>query len=214
MLRKSMLFAFFVLAALLISTPAEQADAAPTLQVGSTVGDVWDLQFRLNILGYYPQKPDGVYGSDTAQAVRRFQSAYGLQADGVTGQQTWKVLKRVSVNKKEFEVLAKIINGEARGESYTGQVAVGAVVMNRVMSSQFPNNVIGVVFEPRAFTAIDDGQYWLTPNSSAYRAAIDAVRGWDPTGGALFYFNPETATSRWIWSRPQIVRIGKHIFCE
>ncbi|RXT02886.1 spore cortex-lytic enzyme [Ammoniphilus sp. CFH 90114] len=213
-MRKSLLFTFFVLAALFMTLPMEKAEAAPTLKVGSTVGDVWDLQFRLNILGYYQQKPDGVYGLRTSDAVRRFQTSYGLPPDGVTGPKTWRVLKRISVNQKELDIMAKIIHGEARGESYKGQVAVGAVVMNRVKSPLFPNNVTAVVFEPRAFTAVDDGQYWLTPNSTSYRAAIDAIRGWDPSGGALYYFNPDTATSAWIWSRPQLLKIGKHIFCS
>lgn len=212
-MRKSMLFTFFVLVALFFTLPADKADAAPALKVGSQSGDVWDVQFRLNILGYYQQKPDGVYGKGTADAVRRFQQDYGLHADGVTGAQTWRALKIHSVNQKELDILAKTIYGEARGESYTGQVAVGAVVMNRVKSSLFPNNVEDVVFQPRAFTAVDDGQYWLTPNRTAYLAAIDAVRGWDPTREALYYFNPDTATSAWIWSRPQLVKIGKHIFC-
>ncbi|WP_134702700.1 spore cortex-lytic enzyme [Ammoniphilus sp. YIM 78166] len=213
-MRKSMLFTFFVLAALLWTMPAEKAEAAPTLTVGSQVGDVWDVQFRLNMLGYYPQPLDGVYGIGTANAVRRFQQDYGLHADGVTGSQTWRALRLHSVNQAELEILAKTVYSEARGESYTGQVAVAAVVMNRVKSSQFPNNVKDVVFQPRAFTAVDDGQYYLTPNRLAYQAAIDAIRGWDPSKGALYYFNPDTATSAWIWSRPQILKIGKHIFCS
>lgn len=110
--------------------------------------------------------------------------------------------------------MAKIINSEARGEPYKGQVAVGAVVMNRIQSAQFPDNIRDVVFQPGAFTAVDDGQYWLTPNKTAYLAAQDAVRGWDPTNNSLYYFNPDTATSAWIWSRPQTVKIGKHIFCQ
>jgi len=212
-MRKTMLFAFFILVALIWTMPADKAEAAPVLKMGSQTGDVWDVQFRLNILGYYPQKLDGVYGAGTADAVRRFQRDYGLHADGVTGPQTWTALKRFSVNQAELEILAKTVYGEARGESYTGQVAIAAVVMNRVKSPLFPNNVKDVVFQPRAFTAVDDGQYWLTPNGLAYQAAIDAVRGWDPSQGALYYFNPDTATSAWIWSRPQLLKIGKHIFC-
>lgn len=108
--------------------------------------------------------------------------------------------------------MAKVIYSEARGEPYKGQVAVGAVVMNRIQSKLFPNNIRNVVFQPGAFSAVDDGQFWLTPNRSAYLAAMDAVRGWDPTYNSLYYFNPNTATSKWIWSRPQKVTIGNHIF--
>jgi len=195
--------------------PHQQASAATVvLKIGSANGDVWDAQYRLKALGYYNGKMDGIYGSGTASAARAFQRDYGLHADGIIGAHTWKVLRRNSLNIYEMEVLAKVIYSEARGEPYVGQVAVGAVVMNRIQSDDFPNTIRGVVFQPGAFTAIDDGQYWLTPNSTAYKAALDAVRGWDPTGNALFYFNPNTASSRWIWSRPQTLRIGDHIFAR
>jgi N-acetylmuramoyl-L-alanine amidase len=194
--------------------PVGQTFAAPLLSQGSANGDVWDLQFRLNILGYYPAPLDGVYGPKTAHAVRRFQADYGLQVDGVAGTRTWRALKRVSVNQQEYEMLAKLVHGEARGEPYIGQVAVAAVVMNRLQSPQFPKTIKGNIFQPLAFTAVADGQFYQRPNRSAYRAAWDAVRGWDPSGGALFYFNPETATSKWIWSRPQIKKIGNHIFTK
>ncbi|UUZ92967.1 cell wall hydrolase [Paenibacillus sp. P25] len=157
---------------------------------------------------------DGVYGDRTASAVAKFQQAYGLTPDGIAGDRTWAALKRHSLNRSEVDILAKVIYGEARGESYTGQVAVGAVVMNRIQSGRFGSGIRDVVFEPGAFTAVDDGQYWLTPDRTAYMAAFDAVRGWDPTGGALYYFNPRTATSKWIWSRPQTVTIGNHIFAK
>lgn len=110
--------------------------------------------------------------------------------------------------------MANAVYGEARGEPYIGQVAVAAVILNRVQSATFPNTVSGVIFEPRAFTAVADGQIWLTPNENAKKAVLDAMNGWDPTGNAIYYFNPDTATSGWIWSRPQIKRIGKHIFCK
>lgn len=162
--------------------PAESY-AASLVKRGSESGDVWDLQYRLQILGYYQDKLDGSFGANTAQAVRQFQKAYGLPADGIAGENTW-------------------------------QVAVAAVALNRLQSKDFPNTLKGVIFEPYAFTAVDDGQYWLSPNKTAYRAAWEAVRGWDPTNGALYYFNPATATSKWIWSRPQVVQIGKHIFAK
>ena len=188
--------------------------AAPLLQRGSENGDVWDLQYRLQILGFYQDSLDGSYGGNTYQAVRKFQKAYGLTVDGIAGNQTWSKLKQVSVNRSEMQMLAQLVYSEARGEVFEGQVAVAAVAMNRVQSETFPNTLSGVIFEPYAFTAIDDGQFWFTPNKSAYKAAWEAVRGWDPTNGALYYFNPDTATSSWIWSRPQIKRIGKHIFAR
>lgn len=122
--------------------------------------------------------------------------------------------EKVSVNQNEMQMLAQLVYSEARGESFKGQVAVAAVALNRLQSKDFPNTLKGVIFEPYAFTAVDDGQYWLSPNKTAYRAAWEAVRGWDPTNGALYYFNPATATSKWIWSRPQVVQIGKHIFAK
>ncbi|UJF36480.1 spore cortex-lytic enzyme [Paenibacillus hexagrammi] len=196
-----------------LSEPAYAASST-VLKQGSVSGDVWDLQFRLKVLGYYTKPLDGIYGSATAAAVRNFQQVYGLTADGYTGTDTWNALRKYTVNQADLDILAKIIYSEARGESYTGQVAVGAVVMNRLQSGSFPNNIHDIVFQPGAFTAVSDGQYWLTPDSAAYMAAQDAVRGWDPTYGALYYFNPATATSSWIWSRPQTVQIGNHIFAK
>ncbi len=189
-----------------------QAAAPGILNVGSTGGDVWDLQYRLKALGLFDLKLTGYYGTSTKSSVQNFQQTYGLQKDGVSGPQTREALKKYSLNQSEMDILARVIYSEARGESYKGQVAVGAVVMNRIQAEGFPDNIKDVVFQPRAFTAVDDGQYWLTPDNTAYLAAQDAVRGWDPTYGSLYYFNPETATSEWIWSRPQKVKIGNHIF--
>ncbi len=190
----------------------QPAFAAPKLSYGSQNGDVWDLQYRLNALAYYTSPLDGVYGKETRSAVAKFQRDYGLTPDGVAGPQTWAVLKKYSLNIYEMDILAKVIYSEARGEPYIGQVAVGAVVMNRIQSKQFPDNIYDVVFQKGAFTAVSDGQYWLKPDRTAYLAAFDAVRGWDPTKGSLYYFNPATATSDWIWSRPQKLKIGNHIF--
>nr|WP_246017802.1 spore cortex-lytic enzyme [Mesobacillus subterraneus] len=117
-------------------------------------------------------------------------------------------------SQNDIQLMANAVYGEARGEPYTGQVAVAAVILNRLDSATFPNTVSGVIFEPRAFTAVADGQIWLTPNETARKAVLDAINGWDPTGNALYYFNPDTATSAWIWTRPQIKKIGKHIFCK
>lgn len=194
------------------SQPLSAAEAI--LKQGSQNGDVWDSQFRLETLGYYQQSLDGKYGPITAAAVRNFQYNYGLTVDGMIGANTWEALRNYSVNQAELDMLAKVIYSEARGESYEGQVAVGAVVMNRLQSSKFPITIQGIIFEPGAFTAVSDGQYFMKPDKTAYMAAQDAVRGWDPTKGALYYFNPDTATSAWIWSRPQTVRIGHHIFAK
>ncbi|MCL6603900.1 MAG: spore cortex-lytic enzyme [Paenibacillus sp.] len=207
----AVLLFFLMLNATLVSP---KTSAAPVLHSGSQSGDVWDLQYRLSTLGFYTQPLDGSYGVHTKSAVFQFQKEYGIPADGVTGNRTWEVLKKRSLNIYEMDILAKVIYSEARGELYKGQVAVGAVVMNRIQSNLFPNTIRGVVFQPGAFSAVDDGQYWLTPNSSAYLAAFDAVRGWDPTQNSLYYFNPDTATSKWIWTRPQNLKIGKHIFTD
>ncbi|MBD3918464.1 cell wall hydrolase [Paenibacillus sp. PR3] len=193
--------------------PAAHAASPSTLSYGTTSLDVPDLQFRLKVLGYFNNPTvTTYYGSMTQDAVERFQADFGLTSDGVAGSKTWSLLKKVSVNKEELDLLARIIYAEARGESYKGQVAVGAVVMNRVQASGFPNTVRDVILQSGAFTAVDDGQFNLTPDSTAYQAATDAVRGVDPTGNALYYFNPNTATSSWIWSRKQTVKIGNHIF--
>lgn len=117
-------------------------------------------------------------------------------------------------SQNDIQMMAQAVYGEARGEPYVGQVAVAAVILNRVESPSFPNTVSGVIFEPRAFTAVSDGQIWLTPDETARQAVLDAINGWDPSGNALYYFNPNTATSDWIWSRPQIKQIGKHIFTK
>ncbi|MEK4288881.1 cell wall hydrolase [Paenibacillus sp. FSL R7-0163] len=197
-----------------MATMIGSANAAPVLTIGSSSGDVWDLQYRLKTLDFYTEPLDGVYGSQTKAAVARFQKAYGISADGISGTKTWNILKKHTLNINEMDILAKVIYSESRGEPYVGQVAVGAVVMNRIQSSQFSNNIKEVVFQKGAFTAVSDGQYWLTPNQTAYLAALDAVRGWDPTNHSIYYFNPDTATSAWIWSRPQNLKIGKHIFAS
>ncbi|WP_409347008.1 spore cortex-lytic enzyme [Paenibacillus sp. MBLB4367] len=197
-----------------------------TLKYGTRGGDVYELQGRLNYLGYYNGGVDGVFGWQTYQSVRNFQWKFGMAVDGVVGAKTKDMLVRATRNwsggstgtgnysSQDMQLLAQAIYSEARGEPYIGQVAVGAVILNRVKSSLFPNTISGVIFQPGAFTAVADGQFWLTPNQSARNAARDAVNGWDPSGGALYYFNPNTATSDWIWTRPQIKQIGNHIFTK
>ncbi|KAB2338342.1 spore cortex-lytic enzyme [Cytobacillus depressus] len=254
----------------------EQRATAFTNQVvqqGAVGDDVIELQARLQYLGFYNGKIDGVFGWGTYWALRNFQYEFGLDIDGLAGATTKNKLVKASKYNQQFvkgqiakgnkftyyggvspksqikatkkapapspaktakqtkqkptatnmpngfsqndiQLMANAVYGEARGEPYTGQVAVAAVILNRVKSASFPNTVSGVIFEPGAFTAVADGQIWLTPNERAKEAVIDAINGWDPTGSAIYYFNPDTATSAWIWSRPQIKRIGKHIFCK
>lgn len=213
----------FILAIWFLSPQATLALGERTLYWGMRGKDVSELQWRLQQKGYY-LKVDGIYGSRTVTVVKAFQRHNGLRVDGVAGPQTIAVLtgRRVTPTAARGAVstagdvgmLARIIYGEARGEPYVGQVAVGAVVLNRVEHPSFPNTIAGVIFQPGAFDAVSDGQYWLTPNAEATKAARDALSGWDPTWGSLYYWNPATATSRWIWSRPIQVRIGKHVFAR
>ena len=193
---------------------------AATYKVGSSGAVVKQIQTKLKNWGYYSGAVDGVYGSKTKAAVKNFQKKNGLTADGIVGAKTLKALgissgttsASSSNSDPDVKLLARLIYGEARGESYTGQVAVGAVVMNRVKSSSFPNTVSGVIYQPYAFTAVSDGQINMTPSSTAYEAAKAAMNGWDPTGGAIYYYNPSTATSAWIYSRKTTVTIGNHVF--
>lgn len=192
---------------------------AAVSRIGSSGSEVTKIQSRLKEWGYYTGSVDGVYGSKTAEAVKAFQRKNGLTPDGIAGNATLAKIgisssQSSSANSRDISLLARAINGEARGESYTGQVAVGAVILNRVRHSSFPNTISGVIYQPGAFTAVSDGQINLTPSTSCYNAARDAVNGWDPTGGAIYYYNPQTATNKWIRTRPVIIQIGKHIFCK
>ena len=189
---------------------------------GSRGEEVRQIQTKLKRWGYYKGNVDGIYGSQTLEAVRYFQRKNGLSVDGIAGPATLKALginsssnsSGSTSNNSNLNLLSKVVYSEARGEPYKGQVAVAAVVLNRVASSKFPNTVSGVVYQSGAFTAVSDGQINLTPNATARKAAQDAINGWDPTSGCIYYFNPNTATSSWIWSRPQVITIGKHIFCK
>ncbi|WP_067836585.1 spore cortex-lytic enzyme [Amphibacillus sediminis] len=254
------------------------------IQHGATGEDVVELQARLQYLGFYNSQIDGVFGWGTYWALRHFQYEFGMEIDGLAGDQVKEKLVQASEYDKDFirknleagrkftyyggmnkedqvkkkpnetnqtegepsqnqaptdqqqadqdqaieptstnvpngfsqndiQLMAQAVYGEARGEPYEGQVAVAAVILNRIQSTTFPNTASSVIFEPLAFTAVADGQIYLEPDETARRAVLDAINGWDPTGEALYYFNPDTATSDWIWSRPQIKRIGKHIFC-
>lgn len=187
-------------------------------KIGSRGTEVRNIQTRLKSWGYYSYTVDGIYGWRTAEAVKKFQRKHGLTVDGICGPATLAKIGlptgSTSSSSDNVNLLARLINGEARGESYTGQVAVGAVVLNRVKSSSFPNTISGVIYQRGAFTAVTDGQMNKPVNQSCYNAARDALNGWDPSGGALYYYNPATATSSWIWSRPVITRIGNHVFCK
>ncbi|WP_413309131.1 spore cortex-lytic enzyme [Bacillus sp. 1P10SD] len=298
MLKKKILFKcflvtfFFTMPFSFMGNHEAHAFSGQIIQKGAVGDDVIELQSRLQYIGYYNGKIDGVFGWSTYWALRNFQYEFGLPIDGLAGTATKAKLAKASKYNEQFvkkqinngkkfthyggvdqskqtapspkvpaqkapanktaqkspapkakapaapapkaaatkkptaantpngfsqndiRLIANAVHGESRGEPYIGQVAVAAVILNRVNSSTFPNTVSGVIFEPGAFTAVADGQIWLTPNESSKKAVMDAINGWDPTGEALYYFNPDTATSGWIWGRPQIKRIGKHIFCK
>jgi len=190
---------------------------------GSRGSEVRTIQEKLKRWGYYNGNIDGIYGSQTTSAVKSFQRKNGLKVDGIAGTNTLNAMgiytssntsSSSSSYSSDINLLARLIYGEARGEPYTGQVAVAAVVLNRVRSSKFPNTIAGVIYQSGAFDVVADGQINMTPDSTAKNAAADAMNGWDPTYGSIYYFNPNTATNDWIWSRPHTITIGKHRFCK
>ena len=190
---------------------------------GSRGSEVTQIQTKLKRWGYYKGNIDGIYGSQTVEAVKYFQRKNGLAVDGIAGSKTLQAMgiyssssssSGTSSNSNDLNLLSRVVYGEARGEPYAGQVAVAAVCLNRVKSSSFPNTLAGVVYQSGAFDAVADGQINLTPNDTARKAAQDALNGWDPSYGAIYYFNPATATNKWIWSRPMTVTIGNHRFCK
>ncbi len=203
------------------SIVADSLMEVAAVRKGDSGSKVKEIQRKLNELGFSVGNVDGIFGSKTLAAVKNFQKSRGLTVDGIVGTNTAKALGislssgssgNSNYSGGDIYLLAKTIHAEARGEPYIGQVAVGAVVLNRVKSSSFPNTISGVVYQPWAFTAVHDGQINLEPNDSAMRAAKDAMNGWDPTNGCIYYFNPATATSSWIWSREVKLTIGKHKF--
>jgi len=196
-------------------TAITSAVSAMPMKTGIRSENVLDLQERLSALGYFKVGVTGYYGSVTEESVRKFQKDNKLLVDGEADEDTVAKLKQKAKPKQStLEQLAHIIYSEARGESFEGQIAVGSVVMNRLNSSAFPDSISEVIFQPGQFTAVDDGQYWLTPNKSAYDAAQEALKGTDTTKGALFYYNPELATSSWSKARAKIKKIGNHIFTQ
>lgn len=225
----AIVLAAVVLMALIIVLATTFTANAATVKVGSSGAVVKSIQTKLKRWGYYTGSVDGIFGAKTKAAVQSFQRKNGLTADGIVGNATAKAMgislsggtstsgstttTSSSLSNSDLYLLSCCVYGEARGESYTGKVAVAAVILNRVKSANFPNSISGVIYQKGAFTCVSDGQINLGTNDECTRAAQDALNGWDPSGGALYYFNPATATSKWIWSRPQIVTIGKHIFC-
>ena len=216
-------FMIFVISIIIFGINLFQNNNVEALSRYRSRGDeVKQIQTKLKNWGYYKGNVDGIYGSRTTEAVKYFQRKNGLTADGIAGTQTLKAMginssgssSATASNDSNLNLLSRLIYGEARGEPYTGQVAVGAVVLNRVKSSSFPNTIAGVIYQNGAFDVVSDGQINLVQNSTAKKAAQDALNGWDPSYGAIYYFNPNTATNKWIWSRPVTVTIGKHRFCK
>lgn len=197
---------------------------AAALRQGDSGEEVKAVQKKLRQWGYYEGEVDGIFGSGTKKAVIKFQQKNGLTADGIVGEKTAEALglqlssssggSSSGGSDSNIYLLAQCINGEARGESYKGQVAVGAVILNRVKSSKFPNTIAGVIYQRGAFDAVSDGQINQTPSDSCLKAARDAMNGYDPTGGCLYYYNPATTTNKWMLSKPVSLRIGNHVFCR
>lgn len=225
--RLCLALAVLLLVSMTLAALAPAVEAA-SYKKGSNGAVVTQIQTKLKSWGYYTGSVDGVYGSGTERAVRAFQQKNGLTVDGKAGDQTLAAMGLSAgsggntgnsggsggASSSQVDLLARLISAEARGEPYSGQVAVGAVVLNRIKHPSFPNTLSGVIYQSGAFTCISDGQFNQQVAESAYRAARDALNGVDPSGGAIYYFNPSTATSSWIWSRPLITVIGKHRFCS
>ena len=219
-----------VMVAILVLVSVQPIAFAAALRRGDSGDDVTKLQKKLKNWGYYNGSVDGVFGGGTEEAVMYFQQKNGLTADGVVGNATAKALgltlsggsssgssgssSSSQSASGDTYLLAKCVYGEARGESYKGQAAVAAVILNRVKSSSFPNTIAGVIYQPGAFDVVSDGQINLSPNETAIKVAKDAMNGYDPTGGCLYYYNPAKTTNKWIRSRPIIVTIGQHVFCK
>lgn len=223
MKRKYILRAACLACALMMALSAVTVFRAATYRRGSSGQTVRQIQTKLKNWGYYKGSVDGIYGSQTVDAVKYFQRKNGLAVDGVCGSRTLAALgissgssssSASSGTSNDAYLLAKMISAEARGEPYIGQVAVGAVILNRVKHPSFPNTIAGVLYQPGAFTALSDGQFSLEPEEQCKKAARDAMNGWDPSGGAIYYYNPDKSTSSWIFTRETIAVIGKHVFAK
>ncbi len=207
----------------IIKVNEERTQATEVLsKLGSRGDEVRRIQTKLRSLGFFNGSIDGIYGVKTQSAVRQFQKSVGITADGIAGRKTLLYLglgESTSVSSGGYSssdvyLLAKVIAAEARGESYIGQVAVGAVVLNRVDSSSFPDTVAGVVYQKGAFSAVTDSNWSVSPDATSRKAAQDAINGWDPSGGSLYYYNPAKTANRWIRTRPVVTTIGSHVFCK
>lgn len=206
-----------------INTGESYSESFPTLsKLGSRGNEVRQIQTKLKQLGYYTGSIDGIYGNNTQKAVIAFQKNCGLTADGIAGPKTLLYLGLGSgsssssssgFSSNDMYLLAKVIEAEARGETYTGQVAVGAVILNRVEHSSFPDSISGVVYQSGAFDCVYDSNWSVQPSSTSTKAAQDAINGWDPTGGAIYYYNPAKTSNKWILSRTVVAVIGRHYFC-
>ena len=216
-MKKSIKFCICIILAVILSVTSVFALS----KIGSRSEEVRSIQQALKKKGYFNSKVDGIFGTITLNAVKRFQKDNKLKVDGIVGKQTLKALGITNGNNNsygkysssDYELLARLISAEARGEPYTGQVAVGAVVLNRIKHPSFPDTLSGVVYQKGAFSCLDDGQFYKPIADSCYSAARDAINGLDPSGGAIYYYNPVTATNKWIRSRKIITTIGKHRFC-
>lgn len=206
-----------------LSSPGEESSTVYTLsKLGSRGEEVRKIQTKLRSLGYYKGSVDGIYGTETRNAVKAFQKNCGITADGIAGPKTLKFLGLGSAStsqsgkysQSDINLLAKLIAAEARGESYTGQVAVGAVVLNRVSHSSFPDTVAGVIYQSGAFSAVTDSNWSISSTDESLKAARDCINGWDPSGGAIYYYNPKKTTNSFMLSRPVIKTIGNHVFCR
>ncbi|MDR3185914.1 MAG: spore cortex-lytic enzyme [Christensenellaceae bacterium] len=211
-----------LLSLLLLLFDATDTASAVSIKQGMTGTTVKTIQTKLKNWGYYSGEIDGIFGANTTDAVKSFQRKNGLKVDGIVGTATAKSMgvslasdssSGASANSNDTYLLARCVYGEARGEPYVGQVAVAAVALNRVRNAEFPNSIAGVIYQPWAFTCVNDGQINLAPNDAALRAAKDALSGWDPTNGCLYYYNPATATNAWIKQRDIHLTIGRHVFC-
>lgn len=214
----AIIFAVLSVGALGILTTNYMDSHIAVVDAALTSSQTRTVQTKLKRWGYYTGSVDGIYGNLTRKAVRYFQQKNGLAVDGIVGPKTAAALGMSistddnSVSNNDLNLLAHCVYAEARGESYTGQVAVAAVILNRVKSPDFPNTIAGVIYQPWAFTCVNDGQINLTPNQTAINAARDALNGWDPTYGCLYYYNAGTATNKWIYNKKTVVTIGHHVF--
>ena len=225
-LRKNKTIVLLIVLIIILILIVFETNTIALSRYGSRGAEVSQIQTKLKRWGYYNGNVDGIYGSQTLAAVKYFQRSNGLTVDGIAGTKTLNAMGIMSSStsgggsstssNNNLNLLSRLVYSEARGETYTGQVAVGAVILNRVKSSQFPNSIAGVIYQSGAFTAVADGQINapISEGSTVYKAAQDAMNGWDPTGGCIYYFNPATATNKWIWSRPLVKTIGKHRFCK